>query len=86
MLKLLIKFSDISNPTKNWENYKIWTELICEEFFTQGDEEIKRGLKVTRFMDRSNPCITELQIGFIKGLVKVSFTVLRSLTVLLSLL
>ena len=71
MLKLLIKFIDISNPTKKWDTYSQWTQLICEEFYSQGDEEIKRGLKVTRFMDRQNPCVAELQTGFIKGLVKV---------------
>lgn len=43
---MVIKFCDISNPSKNWENYMRWTRLITEEFYLQGDEEKKRGLKV----------------------------------------
>ena len=46
MIKMVIKFCDISNPSKNWENYMRWTRLITEEFYLQGDEEKKRGLKV----------------------------------------
>ena len=46
MIKMVIKFCDISNPSKNWENHMRWTRLITEEFYLQGDEEKKRGLKV----------------------------------------
>ena len=86
------------------KNLPRWTRLITEEFYLQGDEEKKRGLKVspmvihrtdTRrtffvrttkvfhehssgalfqisgFMDRENPRLSDLQIGFIKGLVMI---------------
>ena len=51
---MVIKFCDISNPSKNWENYMRWTRLITEEFYFQGDEEKKRGLKETDGLGRTN--------------------------------
>ena len=54
MIKMVIKFCDISNPSKNWENYMRWTRLITEEFYLQGDEEKKRGLKVNLLFEIKN--------------------------------
>ena len=45
--KMLIKFCDISNPSRQWETYKRWTRQICEEFHAQGDEERKRNLPIS---------------------------------------
>lgn len=32
-----IHMADISNPTKNWKLTLVWTEMLFEEFFDQGD-------------------------------------------------
>ena len=54
MIKMVIKFCDISNPSKNWENHMRWTRLITEEFYLQGDEEKKRGLQRTDGQGRTD--------------------------------
>jgi len=39
MLKMIIKFSDISNPSKKYQNHVKWSERVTKEFYRQGDEE-----------------------------------------------
>jgi len=39
MLKMIIKFSDIANPAKEYESHREWSKLVCEEFYCQGDQE-----------------------------------------------
>jgi len=35
----------------------------------QGEEELSRGMKISPYMDRANPKVSELQETFIRGLV-----------------
>jgi len=47
-----------------------WTNLICEEFFAQGDREKELGLPVIAINDRAKPVpLANMQAGFIRGLV-----------------
>ncbi|KAI9203935.1 uncharacterized protein BJ171DRAFT_507080 [Polychytrium aggregatum] len=69
MLKILMKCSDVSNPSKDWSMYSKWVELISEEFCRQGDIEKLMGLPVSPFMDRENMNIPSCQIGFIDYVV-----------------
>jgi len=39
MLKMIIKFSDISNPSKKYQNHVKWSQRVTKEFYRQGDEE-----------------------------------------------
>jgi len=62
MLKMMIKFCDISNPAKEWVTYNKWTEFICEEFYQQGDEERLVNLPISNYMDRERPNVPYLQV------------------------
>ncbi|KXS20315.1 HD-domain/PDEase-like protein [Gonapodya prolifera JEL478] len=75
VLDVAMKCSDISNPTKNNSLCTKWTEKIMEEFFFQGDEERKRGVPVSMFMDRATTQIPKCQIGFIDFIVSPLYEV-----------
>ncbi|KAI8835578.1 phosphodiesterase 4D [Chytriomyces cf. hyalinus JEL632] len=46
-----------------------------EEFFRQGDEELKRGVQVSMFMNRTTTDVPKCQIGFIDFIVLPLFEV-----------
>ncbi|KAJ3370551.1 hypothetical protein HDU91_006140 [Kappamyces sp. JEL0680] len=69
VLNIAMKCSDINNLTKPLQTSRIWTQLIIEEFFKQGDQEKARGLPVSMFMDRNNTDIPKCQMGFIDYIV-----------------
>ena len=62
-MNLLIHSADISNPTKKFDIYWKWAEIVVEEFFEQGDREKALGLKCS--FDRDNLTISQIQLGFI---------------------
>ena len=62
-MDLIIHTSDISNPTKIFDIYFKWAKLVVEEFYDQGDKEIKLGLKCS--CDRTKVTIYKNQLGFI---------------------
>jgi cAMP-specific phosphodiesterase 4 len=68
-LNTLIHAADISNPTKPLEIYKVWVDLILEEFWQQGDKEKEKGLPVSFLCDRATVKIPHSQVGFIDGIV-----------------
>jgi cAMP-specific phosphodiesterase 4 len=39
MMQMIIKFSDVSNPAKEYEAHSKWSHLVIEEFYLQGDKE-----------------------------------------------
>merc|ERR1712127_1090447 len=53
--------------------------MLLEEFFRQGDDEIKIGLAASPMMDRSTTLIPESQIGFMHVIVQPAFTVLHDM-------
>eukprot|EP00128_Syssomonas_multiformis_P010928 Colp12_sorted_trinity150504_noHs@31856 len=69
VLEVAIKCSDVSNPAKPRNLCLKWTELIMEEFFRQGDEEARRGIPVSMFMDRMTTNVPKCQVGFIEFIV-----------------
>eukprot|EP00842_Homolaphlyctis_polyrhiza_P007008 jgi/Hompol1/897/HPOL_005453-RA len=69
VLNIAIKCSDVNNPTKPQIASRKWTHLIMEEFFGQGDEEKRRGLPISTFMNRESTDIPKCQIGFIDFIV-----------------
>ena len=62
-MNIVIHTADISNPTKVFDVYFKWAKLVVEEFYLQGDNEKKLGLKCT--CDRDKVTIYRNQIGFI---------------------
>ncbi|KAJ3255308.1 cAMP-specific 3',5'-cyclic phosphodiesterase 4D [Boothiomyces macroporosus] len=78
LFKIMIKCSDVSNPTKDLPIYKQWTRLIMTEFVCQGDLEKKLSLPVSPYMDRDNVNVASCQIGFIDYVVQPLFGALDS--------
>ncbi|KAK6097090.1 hypothetical protein MT418_002724 [Batrachochytrium dendrobatidis] len=68
-MDIAIKCSDINNAAKSLPLCTKWAENIMEEFFKQGDEERKRGLPISMFMDRQTTVISKCQVGFIDYIV-----------------
>ncbi|KND00117.1 uncharacterized protein SPPG_04459 [Spizellomyces punctatus DAOM BR117] len=52
LMQMLMKCSDVSNPTKSWPIYATWIQRITEEFFCQGDKEKELGLPISPFCNR----------------------------------
>ncbi|VDM20884.1 unnamed protein product [Wuchereria bancrofti] len=67
--QMLIKFADINSPSKPYPLHRQWTDRICEEFYGQGDEEKRRGMAVSPYMDRDDPAVAKLQDSFISHIV-----------------
>lgn len=69
VLQNMVHCSDLSNPTKPLEIYRLWVDRITEEFFRQGDKECEAGLDISPMCDRSNATIEKSQVGFISYIV-----------------
>lgn len=61
----LLHFSDISNPVRPFKLCKDWAVVILEEFFAQGDLELRKGLPMLPLHDRARTSLAFSQIGFI---------------------
>ena len=69
VLQNMVHCSDLSNPTKPLEIYRVWVERITEEFFLQGDQERAAGLDISPMCDRNNATTEKSQVGFISYIV-----------------
>lgn len=77
ILPTLLHAADVSNPVKTWSLSKQWTDAIMTEFFEQGDQERRLGLKVT--FDKKAIVLPKFQIFFIRGLVGPFYKALDTL-------
>eukprot|EP01089_Gocevia_fonbrunei_P023072 TRINITY_DN9572_c0_g1_i1.p1 TRINITY_DN9572_c0_g1~~TRINITY_DN9572_c0_g1_i1.p1 ORF type:complete len:488 (-),score=94.96 TRINITY_DN9572_c0_g1_i1:5-1468(-) len=77
LLSMVIKASDISNPARPGPVARYWSELVQEEFFQQGDVERQKGLKISPFMDREDPNLPKMSVGFIDFFVRPLFSQLQ---------
>mmetsp|Transcript_7516 Transcript_7516/g.12494 ORF Transcript_7516/g.12494 Transcript_7516/m.12494 type:complete len:416 (+) Transcript_7516:77-1324(+) len=64
VMKSILHTADISNPAKQWEASKKWSDLVIEEFFLQGDREKKEGFAVSMNCDRDSVKQDELSMNF----------------------
>jgi hypothetical protein len=62
--------ADVSNPAKPRPWAVAWAERIVQEFYSQGDQELRRGLPVTAVCDRTQYLLPRSQLGFIEYIVK----------------
>ena len=74
VLGLALHTADIANPAKPRQLCLLWTEMVMEEFFCQGDEEARVGLPISPFYDRAKTSIAQCQMGFINVLMKPLYT------------
>jgi hypothetical protein len=69
VLKMAVHLSDISNPAKSFKIALVWTGLLYDEFFKQGDKEVQEGRPPSFLMDRKTTNIAGCSIGFMNMLV-----------------
>ena len=69
VIKILTKASDVGHAAKSQELHRKWTNLICEEFYHQGDMEKQQDLPVSMYCDREKTDIAKSQAGFLKNIV-----------------
>lgn len=68
---MLIKCADVSNPARPFIFCVEWAHRIANEYFTQTDEEKKRGMPIVMPMfDRVTCSISKSQIGFIEYIIE----------------
>ena len=66
-LQLILKCADISNVSRPFELANRWCDVLCEEFFRQGDLEMAQGMEYTSDLnDRAHLDKPKSQIGFYK--------------------
>ena len=61
ILRSLLHAADISNPAKQWEISKKWSDLVVQEFYEQGDREKAEGKNrvVYLYFAQFVPCFNE---------------------------
>lgn len=69
VLKMMVHLADISNPCKPFRLALLWTGLLYDEFFKQGDQEVLEGRNPSFLMDRKTTNIAGCSIGFVNMLV-----------------
>lgn len=73
VIKMAVHLADISNPVKPFKLALIWTGLLYDEFFKQGDEEQRLGRDISFLMNRKTTNIAGCSIGFINMLVAPAY-------------
>ena len=68
VLGMALKCGDIGHSAKCSDLHKMWSMLVVEEFFRQGDLEKTRGQVVSMYCDRENQDVSKSQAGFIKNI------------------
>ena len=64
MMKCILHMADISNPAKDWEVSKMWSDRVTAEFLAQGDIEKNEALPVSPMCDRETTYQDESSLGF----------------------
>jgi hypothetical protein len=64
LCRVLLHAADISNMVRPWVISKQWSDLIVQEFFSQGDEERKRNMTISPGMDRELYTQSTISLNF----------------------
>ena len=72
MSAFLVHCSDLAHPTKNFNLFSKWSNLVCIEFSNQYEEEVRRGLPPTEFMKGLDEPVAyyKNEIGFLTVVIK----------------
>ncbi|EAX83932.1 3'5'-cyclic nucleotide phosphodiesterase family protein [Trichomonas vaginalis G3] len=63
----IMKLADLSNTCRPFGEAATMSAQLQEEWYTQGDEQLKRGLEITKGFDRNNKTpLPQGQVGFYK--------------------
>lgn len=69
-LEICIKCADLGHGAKDTPIHRLWTDLITQEFFAQGDKERALGLPVSALCDRKVVSVPISQLGFLTEMVR----------------
>ncbi|ETW04113.1 hypothetical protein H310_04473 [Aphanomyces invadans] len=69
LMRVVVKCGDIGHSAKSVKLHGLWSSLIVEEFFLQGDAERDSATEVSPFMDRWAENSAKNQIGFFEFIV-----------------
>ncbi|PHJ23256.1 3 5 -cyclic nucleotide phosphodiesterase domain-containing protein [Cystoisospora suis] len=79
LFQACIKAADLAHTATRWEQHQRWTECLCEEFYKQGDEELRQGMTVLEIFDRrQRHRFPQSQYRFIEIVVEPLFHGVRS--------
>ncbi|KAI8643860.1 hypothetical protein BD408DRAFT_384967 [Parasitella parasitica] len=79
LCQIILHAADISNALRPWPLCLSWSNLVCEEFFLQGDAELEHGLKVSPNMDRNQVSQTTIGLQFGDFVVSPYFEIFAAL-------
>jgi len=79
ILNLTLHAADLGHNTKVFKITQTWAYMLSEEFFAQGDLEIKQNLPISFLCDRSTANIPKSQVGFIREIIIPCFQLLENI-------
>ncbi|KAG1315562.1 hypothetical protein G6F60_005388 [Rhizopus arrhizus] len=79
LCQIVLHAADISNALRPWPICKRWSDLVCEEFFCQGEAEQANGLPISPNMDRNQVSQTTIGLQFGDFVVSPYFEVFAAL-------
>eukprot|EP01112_Ceratiomyxa_fruticulosa_P016098 TRINITY_DN482_c0_g1_i1.p1 TRINITY_DN482_c0_g1~~TRINITY_DN482_c0_g1_i1.p1 ORF type:complete len:634 (+),score=133.81 TRINITY_DN482_c0_g1_i1:993-2894(+) len=69
LVNVILHTADISNVSRPYSISRRWSDLVQEEFFSQGDLEKQKGLPISPFMDRTSVDQVKMTLNFIDFMV-----------------
>lgn len=79
LCQIILHAADISNALRPWPICRSWSDLVCQEFFGQGDAERAQGLTVSPNMDRNQVSQTTIGLQFGDFVVSPYFEIFAAL-------
>lgn len=77
LLGMMLKASDVSNPSRPIRVADKWNDLVYQEFYAEGDVDKEKGRPLNPLHDRENNSISKSSVGFIGFVVLPIFQSLQ---------
>lgn len=69
VLQMALKCADLGNPCRPWLISRVWSNLICDEFYKMGQIEKQLGIPLTPICQREKTSIAGIQTDFFRFIV-----------------
>jgi len=69
VLQMALKCADLGNPCRPWLISRVWSNLICDEFYKMGQIERQLGIPLTPICQREKTSIAGIQTDFFRFIV-----------------
>lgn len=69
VLQMALKCADLGNPCRPWLISRVWSNLICDEFYKMGRIERRLGIPLTPICQREKTSIAGIQTDFFRFIV-----------------